>query len=274
MTASHRCNKRKINPRKKSNYFRTLYKSHSFENFLHCKNRENFGFPRIFSLSLMKQKKKDIIIEWTKGDKEIIYLTVSFVYLDKLCNNKNKEELLGNYKLNYNYIYQKLKFKAIGKIRIYSIFLLTRSLYKTEKDSKYISINSKNQSLSTNLTSIISKNNINNTFIDFTFSKKNYCNYYPKINEMREIADKKPTHFPTECFFGVNRFHNEIGKKEYLNLNENFSFNSRNDSYKVIDKKDHVLINHLCHFDTKNKNIISSISIRYRHKNTTFIYYK
>jgi len=274
MTASHRCNKNRINQRKKSNYFRTLYKSNSnsFENFIHYKKLNNFESPRTSSLSLMNKKKKEIIIEWCKGDKEIIYLTLSFGYLEKFFNDKNKEEMVEYSKLNY--MHQKLNFRAIGKIRIYSIFLLTRSLFKTEKNNK--SINSKNQSASTRDQSSIftSDNNINNKNIDFSFSKKNYCNYYPKINEMKEIADKKPSHFPTECFIGVNRSHNEIGKKEYLNLIENSVFNSNNDSYKIIDKKDHVLLNHLCQFDTKNKNIINSISIRYRHKNTTFIYYK
>jgi hypothetical protein len=114
MTASHRCNKIKTNPRKKSNYFRTLYKSGSFENFLHYKKIKNFEFPRTYSLFLMKKKKKEIIIEWCKGDKEIVYLTVSFGYLDKFYNNKNKEEeILEYYKLNY--IYQKLKLKQLEK---------------------------------------------------------------------------------------------------------------------------------------------------------------
>jgi len=268
MTASHRCNKRKSNPRKRTN-IRTLYKPNSFENYKRLKNIESH---REFSQSIMKKKKKEIIIEWNKGDREIIYLTVSFGYLDKLFNNKKKDEFLEYHKLNY--IYQKLKFKSIGKIRIYSIFLLTNCLFKAEKDKKNIS--SKNQSLSTRDQSSIflSENNINNKNIDFTFSKKNYCNYYPKQNELKEIADKKPCHFPTECFHGANRYHNEIGKKEYLNLKESSVFNSNNDSYKIIDKKDHVLLNHLCQFETKNQNIINSISIRYRHKNTTFIYYK
>ena len=30
---------------------------------------------------------------------------------------------------------------------------------------------------------------------------------------MKEIADKKPKHFPTECFIGVNKYHNEKVKK-------------------------------------------------------------
>ena len=271
MTASHRCNKRKINPRIRTNYFRTLNNSGSFENLPHYKKIKNFECSRTYSLSLMKKKKKEIIIEWCKGDKEIVYLTVSFGYLDKFYNNKNKEEeILEYYKLNY--IYQKLKFKVNGKIRINSIFILTRNLFKSKKENK--NIRSKNRNVSTRDQTFFfsSENNVNNKIIDFSFSRKNYCNYYPKLNEMKEIADKKPKHFPTECFIGVNKFHKEIGKKEYLNLKENFVFNSNNDSYKIIDKQDHVLLNHLCQFNIKN--IINSISIRYRHKNTTFIYYK
>ena len=92
---------------------------------------------------------------------------------------------------------------------------------------------------------------------------------------MKEKADKKPCHFPTECFHGVNLFHKEIGSKEYLLLDKNDVFNSNNDSYKIIDKKDHILLNHLVKKKHLNKdNIINSVVIKYRHKNTTFIYYK
>ena len=67
----------------------------------------------------------------------------------------------------------------------------------------------------------------------------------------------------------------EIGSKEYLLLDKNDVFNSNNDSYKIIDKKDHIMLNHLINKKKiNNNNIINSVVIKYRHKNTTFIYYK
>ena len=118
-------------------------------------------------------------------------------------------------------------------------------------------------------------NEFNNkiTKIDFSFSKKNYCNYIPKKNEMNEMADKKPCHFPIECYLGENINHNEIGNKEFLDIREKNIFNSNNDSYKSIDRKDHLLLNHLC-IKNNNKKIINSFTIKYRHKNTTFLYFK
>ena len=89
---------------------------------------------------------------------------------------------------------------------------------------------------------------------------------------MKDKADKKPCHFPTETFHGINSFHNEIGNKEYLILKDNNIFNSNTDSYKNIDKKDHILLNHLFQ-KIVNKKIINSFTIKYRHKNSTFIYY-
>lgn len=118
-------------------------------------------------------------------------------------------------------------------------------------------------------------NEFNNkiTKIDFSFSKKNYCNYIPKIYEMKEMADKKPCHFPIECYLGENINHNEIGNKEFLDIKEKNIFNSNNDSYKSIDRKDHLLLNHLC-IKKNNKKIINSFTIKYRHKNITFLYFK
>ena len=131
-----------------------------------------------------------------------------------------------------------------------------------------------NQSISTKDSSsnFIFESNKKN--IDFSLSKKIYCNYYQKENEMKEIADKKPCHFPTECFHGMNQFHREIGYKEYVVLDKNGVFNSNNDSYKIIDKKAHIVLNHLINKKNINNNIINSITIKYRHKNTTIIYYK
>ena len=103
----------------------------------------------------------------------------------------------------------------------------------------------------------------NSIYVNFDFSKKNYCNYIPKINEMNYKACQKPSFFPEEIFCGINKSHNEIGSKEFLDLKE-YYFCSNNDSYKITDKKDHFLINHFLHKNNKiNSNNISLYIIIY-----------
>ena len=109
--------------------------------------------------------------------------------------------------------------------------------------------------------------------INFDFSIKNYCNYRPKKEEMKEQPSKRPCNFPTECFHGDNQFHNDIGNKNFLNLQYNCYFNSNSDSYKIIERKDHILLNHLIN-KNNNKKTITSLTIKYRKKNTTFLYFK
>ena len=86
---------------------------------------------------------------------------------------------------------------------------------------------------------------------------------------MNHKPSQKPNFFPIEIYLGLNNFKNNIGNIDYLYLKENI-FCFANDSYKIINKKEHILLNHL--FQKKKK--INSMSIRYRHKNSTFIYYK
>ena len=173
----------------------------------------------------------------------------------------------------------------ISKKYLNDSFELNKTFNEKKIDKKYKKNNSKvtnidNENISattkdSSLTSIkIVKENTNNKNknINFLFSKKNYCNYYPKKDEMKERTDKKPTHFPTECFHGVNHSHNNIGNKEYLFLTDNSIYNNNIDEYKIIEKKDHLLINHLCQKNV-NKKIINSITVKFRHKNTTFLYF-
>ena len=86
---------------------------------------------------------------------------------------------------------------------------------------------------------------------------------------MNYKPSKKPNFFPIEVFFGINKFINKIGNKDYLCLKESI-FSKENDSYKTINKKEHYLLNHFLQKNTKT----NSITFRYRHKNATFIYYK
>jgi hypothetical protein len=249
----------------KPTFLRTSQKNNSFESslFSNHKHKKKIETKKINSFFFNKKIKKEIIIEWEKGGKEI-YLTGSF------CNSHNffskKTHFEQKYDFKYN-SFKKLKFKSEGKFNIISVLLSKKSFFFNNKN--YLMQNKINKTISTkdSFSNFVFESNKKK--IDFSFSKKNYCNYYPKQNEMKEIADKKPCHFPTECFHGANQFQKEIGSKKYLLLEKNDVFNSSNDSYKIIDKKDHILLNHLI-----SKKKINSVVIKYRHKNTTFIYYK
>ncbi len=118
---------------------------------------------------------------------------------------------------------------------------------------------------SSELLSSKKKNNI----LDFANSKKNYSKYYPKEIEWKTKPPQKPLSFPIQTYLGLNKEKNEIGTKEFLDLNENIFF-SQNGSYKIINPKGHELLNHFLRKDSKT----NSICFRYRHKNATFVYYK
>ena len=210
-------------------------------------------------------------IEWEKGEKEI-YLTGSFGRVNKNFVYKKSQKRYTYSKLDINKQFRKLKFKVNGNIKISSIYAISNSKINSKKEEN-LSLYHNNETLSVSTkdsSSDFLQTNVNNQNVDILYAKKNYCNYFPKKNEMREKAEKIPFHFPKEFYQEVNKFHNEIGEKEFLNLKETNIFNSNNDSYKAIDKKDHLLLNHFTH----NKNKIFSLTIRYRHKNTTFVYYK
>jgi len=280
MPAPHKYNRTKTFSDSKQTYFRTFRKSNSSESslFSHYSNEQKIDTKKVRSFPLINKIKKEIIIEWEKGEKKV-YLTGS------LYNSHNFFSKYKKFEKKYDYlkVFKKLKFKSEGNIKINSVYLLSKKIL-SNKGENYRKTNRKNISLSTKECSYVTmENNNNKKYVDLSFSNKNYCNYYPKINEMKEIAAKKPSHFPIECFHGANEFHKEIGSKEFLTLDENNVFNSNNESYKIIDKKDHIFLNHLIQKNSKvdnnniiinNNNIINSVTIKYRHKNATFIYYK
>ena len=239
-------------------------------------NYENIEFRKIHSFPLIIKGRNDIIElkEVKKGNNLNGYFNKIGLYL-----TKNKEILCNFFKLIFNKTNYKLKIKVNEKNTINTICLIYTNP-KKNINKKEILVIDKNNSISTKNSSIISSLPIkkiskdNNKNINFDYSKKNYCNYIPKEKEMREKAEKIPCHFPIECYHGINQIHNNIGKKEFLNLSENnIFFSMKNDSYKSIDKKDHLLLNHLC-VKFSNKIIIKSFTIKYRHKNATFVYYK
>ena len=268
----------KNNKKTKANISRDnqLYSSKNIFSFQPQKNKK-FDSSKLLPHSLIKKSLKKIIIEWEEGEKQL-YLTGSLDHINKLFFSKIDSKEYFYSKLDYNFSYKKLKFKSKGNLKINSIYLIsnkTESFKKEEniflrKPKKKLTESTNDSSFESFLKDKQSKKNVIN---NLGFAKINYCNYIPKQSEMNEKFCKIPAFFPTECFNGINYFHYEIGDKKFLNLKEMNIHNNNNNSYKIIDKKDHLLLNHFCQKNI-NKNIISCLTIRYRHKNTTFLYYK
>ena len=192
---------------------------------------------------------------------------------DKFFNDKNIEKIYRNIVLNNKFVCSKLscKKKTIvnncskarnikGTIKIY---------FFNFKINKIINNDYKISNSATKKPSKLFKSKNQNKGFDFEFSKKNFCNYYPQQIEMNFKPSQKPSSYPIQTFLGINKDQKEIGSKEFLDLKED-EFCSENDSYKKIEQTKHQLLNHFLQKDSK----INSISIRYRHKNATFIYYK
>lgn len=251
-----------------------------------------------FSLSFLAKKKEKTKIIWAEGGKEI-FLTGSFCNWNKfyLMKKDNKNEYF-YYILDLPKDFHQFKFKVDGLWKNSSIYPkfnnngninnyydnsslfnnqnITTSTVESSLTSNAFNNNRINMKIINNNrinTNISNNNNKNNINIDFSYSKKNYCNYYPKINEMREYTDKKPCYFPNLTYQDINQIQNKIGNKNYLYLKKKIFIG--NNSYKNIERKDHILLNHLCQRENNQKTfLINSITVRYRHKNSTFLYYK
>ena len=253
-------------------------------------SNKNIIIKNKYSLSFTLNKKEKTKIIWFEGGKKI-FLTGSFCNWDKLyLMKKNNKDKYFYYSLDLPKGFYQFKFKVDGKWKNSSFYPKLNNHGNINNYLDNTSSNYEFASLSTNESSIISSplnnknnnnynkiiNNINvNNNIDFSYCTKNYCIYYPKIKEMREYTNKKPTNFQIECYHGINQIQNSIGNKKYLFLEENDIF-SGNYTYKNIERKDHILLNHLCQKQKKkNKNnVLTSIVIKYRRKNCTFLYYK
>ena len=198
------------------------------------KKIQDIKYRNTFSFPLFSNKKEEILIEFKEEEKEL-YLIGSFSFLDKFfVIKKNEKRYMISKLYSYKYII-KPQFKVNSKIKISYIYCI----YNKQKDKENIFLNftNKNFGKSTNDSSISSINN-------FIFEKKNFCNYYPKKFEMKDKPCEKPCHFPIEIFHRINSFKKENENKEVLILKDNNVFNSNNDSYKIINRKDHILLNH------------------------------
>ena len=289
MTASHRpyIAKKKLRV-KSSTLYRIIKKIYSIKKpplFLSIKKIESY---KNISFLFIKRNKKEIIIKLKKEEKEInlSYLIRTLGSLIKFFKNKKEGKKHIYLKLDINKLFQFLKIKVNGNIRTKSNYLYSKNdskkctNNKQPKKSNNPNIEDKNDTLSIkdSTTSSFSKTSkpINFAFsrrhYNFAFSRRHYCNYYPKRGEMKERVGKVPYFFPIQCFHGINQRQNEIGNKLYLSLKDDNIFNSNNDSYKSIDKKNHLLLNHICQKNVDIK-IINSFTFRYRNKNSTFVYY-
>ena len=278
MTSSHKKNNTKQTSRVgSSSSNNNITKSNSNKNRL-CsswKKSKKFELSKRRLIPLIIDKQTQLIIEWKEEEKEI-YITGNFYKNNKFNLAKTNQKIYNYFRFNSN-IFNSLKrkkFKVEGKMKINSIYIINNSNSKTNKKKEnYGNIFSNSSTKESSLISIPKYKIKTKKIIDFNFSKKNFCNYIPKQDEMRYTAEKKPCHFPIECFQGINQIHNEIGNKEYLTLTNKNVFNSNNDSYKIIDRKEHFLLNHLCQ-KKFYENLVNSFTVKYRHKNVTFVYYK
>ena len=148
----------------------------------------------------------------------------------------NRTKSLNNFKdLNLSYSINNNKNSSLSKRNSFSKSFIKNIVYCFDKQSKVknektintmkknIVLNKKgkqnenlNTSISTKDSSLdsVSKNDTTHksttTKVNFDYSKKNFCNYIPKKDEFSKKAAKVPSHFPCECYQGVNQIHNEI----------------------------------------------------------------
>ena len=119
---------------------------------------------------------------------------------------------------------------------------------------------------------------------NLSYLKKEYTNYIPNDDELKDTKETIPE-LPIQyrSYNNINLFskQNTIGNDKYYKVHE-LNILSDNLSFKNIGMINHEQINHLninkeYIMNRKNNlhgNAIYSISTKYRHKCTTFVYYK
>ena len=140
--------------------------------------------------------------------------------------------------------------------------------------------NSSNFTSEHNDISKISKKNLCKTKNYSYLNKKIYSNYIPSKDELKEKIPKLPIQYKSSININLYSNQNNIGNNKFIKIHEK-NILSDNISFKKIGIIHHEQINHLNINNNllknkgyKNKNIICSISSRYRSKFTTFVYYK
>lgn len=229
-----------------------------------------------------------VTFEWDKGGNNV-YVTGNFCNWNQFFLMKKDKN--GKFNLNLNLpkgIYQykfkvdeeweyNEKFPTCNENGFINNYIDTNNLQNEPK----IIEETTNTRNSTNTTdnndySKISKKSKNYSYL----KQKNYTNYIPNKDEMKEKIPELPIQYKS-CI-NINLFSNQnnIGNKKFIRIRER-NILSDNFSFKNIEIIHHDQINHLNlnnkQFINKNniyKNIISSVTSRYRNKYTTFVYYK
>ena len=234
-----------------------------------------------------------VSFEWDKGGNSV-YLSGSF------CNWKQfflmKKEKNGKFILNLSLpkgIYQ-YKFKIDEEWKFndkYPIFK-ENGIINNYLDISNCENTTKNLEDRTT-TAGISSNTDNNEFSKISkksFSKcknssylkqKIYSNYMPNKDELKEKIPELPIQYKSCININLYSNQNKIGNNKFIHIREK-NILSDNISFKKIEIIYHDRVNHLNlnnkqfinNNNIKYKNIITSVSSRYRDKYTTFVYYK
>ena len=240
------------------------------------------------------QNKVPVTFEWDKGGNSV-YVTGNF------CNWKQfflmKKEKNGKYILNLNLpkgIYQ-YKFKIDEEWKYndkYPIFnengIINNILdiSNSENTTKNIEDKTTTAGVSSNTEnnefSKISKKSLAKSKNSSYLKQKIYSNYIPNRDELKENIPELPIQYKSCININLYSNQNKIGNKKFIFIREK-NILSDNISFKNIGIIYHDLVNHLNlnnkqfisnNNKYKNKNIITSVSSRYRDKYTTFVYYK
>ena len=229
------------------------------------------------NISGIKTTKVPVTFEWDGGGNNV-YVTGEF------CNWKQfflmKKEENGKFILNLDLPKGKYQYKfKVDEIWKYNEKFPTKTengITNNIIDTSNFEINIEGKATRANTSNnennerTKSKKNIKKckTFI----KRNNYSNYIPKKDEFQGKIDHKT--FKSKSCLDFSK--NKIGDGKYMQLHEK-NILSDNISYKKIDivpntDIDHLNIKHLQ--NNENINFISSVPVRYRHKYTTFVYYK
>ena len=242
--------------------------------------------------NIEKKKLIPVIFEWEQGGNNV-YVTGNF------CNWKQfflmVKEKDGKFKLNINLpkgIYQ-YKFKVDGEWKyndkyptynengIINNYIDTTNLDKEAKniEEKTTTGNSSNLTENHELSKYSKKFFVKSKNYSY-LKQKVYSNYIPNKDELKDKIPELPIQYKSCININLFSKQNSIGNNKFIKIQEK-NILSDNISFKKIENVYHEQINHLNinnkQFQNSNriyKNIICSISSRYRQKYTTFVYYK
>ena len=235
-----------------------------------------------------------VTFEWDKGGNNV-YLTGSF------CNWKQfflmKKEGGGKFILNLNLpkgTYQ-YKFKIDEEWKYndkYPIFnengIINNILdiSNSENTTKNLEDKTTTAGVSSNTEnnefSKISKKSLAKSKNSSYLKQKIYSNYIPNRDELKENIPELPIQYKSCININLYSNQNKIGNKKFIFIKEK-NILSDNIAFKNIGIIYHDQVNHLNlnnkqfisnNNKYKNKNIITSVSSRFRDKYTTFVYYK